>query len=149
MLAKSFYLFLLSISLSSVSPLFAQSTDGSALSTTTTTPVYVWTDTKGVRHYTDQPPLNKDKMVPRQMTVVDRNLTATQASGLSPADQQQQEIRAASCATAHRNLDLINDPKSTILMEGNTGKTGELMNDKSREQARALAQQQIHQFCPP
>lgn len=135
------------------SPVWAQSQDEGVLSTTTTTttPVYVWTDAKGVRHYTDQPPLNKSKMVPRQVTTAynNPNASAVSNSGLSPADQQQKEVRLASCATARRNLDLINDPKSTILMEGNTGKTGAVMNETARNQARSLAQQQVDQFCTP
>ena len=112
--------------------------------------VYTWTDANGVKHFSDAPPPPNTREAKK--VVVRGGITSTEPDVAAKPEEEAKEgpkMAAAAgysaddikrnCASAQRNLDLLNKSKPTAEAE---------VEDQVRHQEQiGKAQQQIALFC--
>jgi len=100
--------------------------------------VYQWKDAKGVTHYSDKPPAGERYQDRR---IVNRAGTAQIAT---PAGQS---VENPQCATARKNLELLQG-SAPVHQTGEDGKsTGQALNDTQRANQRTLAEAAVKAYC--
>ncbi|MBB3275563.1 hypothetical protein FHW78_001360 [Pseudoxanthomonas sp. OG2] len=103
-------------------------------------PVYQWKDAKGVTHYSDKPPTDRQyqdrRIAPRGEPVPQ----ADAAAGKSVEHPQ--------CTTARKNLEILGS-SGPVAQAGEDGKPGQAMDDTQRANQLALAQAAEKAYCAP
>ncbi len=98
--------------------------------------IYQWKDAKGVTHYTDTPPPDSGY---RQRNIYhpDSDPPATAAK---PAENP-------ACATARKNIALLNSKQNVQLDSDGDGKPDKALSDNDRANQLALAQATLSTSC--
>lgn len=124
--------------------------------------VYRWTDKQGVTHYSQSPP----EGVEYEERKIDSREAETEAEAApQPPPQDAQAARAQLCATARRNLEILQTaeqvriarppPPAPLREDGTTAAEGEqdepaepeTLDEEARAKEIARAEEQIRQFC--
>ncbi len=105
------------------------------------TDLYKWKDAKGVAHYTETPPPTGQRYEARRIDARSGTAATSTADAATP--------ESPDCASARRNLELLNSKGEVTMGAGVDGKPAAPLDAEARIAQRNLSEAAVKAYCKP